>query len=165
MELVLMRHGIAIDRREAHCPSDEKRFLTEQGVQRSQQAARGLAVLGLKPDRIVTSPLLRAAQTAAIAAEELGFPPERVEEWPELVFWESPAAALLKLRHLGDAQVLAVGHRPHLDELLALVLGFEDDSFTTLKKAGAAFLDWTPPHGELRWLMTAKALRDLGRDA
>lgn len=162
MELVLFRHGIAIDRGEPHCPSEEKRYLTSEGEKRTRLAAKGLRTLGLKPDLILSSPLVRTMQTAAIAAEVLGYPVEAIEEWPELAFWEDPQATILRLRMTKADQVLLVGHRPHLDELLAGILGFEEDSFTTLKKAGAAMLVWTPPHGELRWIMPPKALRFLG---
>mgnify|MGYP001555041617 CR=1 FL=1 len=162
MELILFRHGIAIDREDPDCPGEEERFLTEKGIARSHAAARGLARLGVAPDRIVSSPLLRARQTALIAAEELGIDPGTVEEWPELAYWIDPAATLRRLSRLRDGQVLLAGHRPHLDELLAAALGWENAAVTTLKKAGAACVDWFPPAGELRWLLTPRALRDLG---
>jgi phosphohistidine phosphatase len=161
VDLILFRHGIAIDRSEPGCPSEENRFLTTEGDRRTHLSARGLRALGIKPTRIVSSPLVRTMQTAAIAAEELDCDLNAVEEWPELVYWESPEITVERLRTLQDDSVLVVGHRPHLDELLAAILGFEDESFTTLKKAGAALLDWRGHSAELRWLMTPKALRFL----
>jgi len=59
-------------------------------------------------------------------------------------------------------QVLLVGHRPHLDALLAASTGADGEPFTVLKKAGAALVDWAPPGGELRWLLTPAMLRRLG---
>lgn len=161
MDLILFRHGIAIDRKEPGCPSEEKRFLTAEGDRRTHLSARGLRVLGVKPTHIVSSPLVRTLQTAAIAAEELGFDLEAVEEWPELVYWDSPTLALVRLLALKGDCVLVVGHRPHLDELLAAVLGYRDESFTTLKKAGAAKVELIGQRAEIRWLMTPKALRFL----
>ncbi len=161
MNLILFRHGIAIDRDEPGCPSEENRFLTTEGDRRTHLSARGLRSLGVKPERIVASPLVRTMQTAVIAAEELDCDTSLVEEWPELVYWESPQLAVHRLQALPDETVLVVGHRPHLDVLLAAILGFEDESFTTLKKAGAAMLDWQSHRAELRWLITPKVLRFL----
>ncbi len=161
MDLILFRHGIAIDRSEPGCPAEEKRFLTTEGERRTHLSAQGLRLMGVKPTLIVSSPLVRTMQTAVIAAEELGCEVSAVEEWPELAYWESPELTIQRLGLLEDGSVLLVGHRPHLDELLATALGFEDESFTTLKKAGAAMLEWSGQHAQLRWLMTPKALRFL----
>jgi phosphohistidine phosphatase len=164
VELILLRHGIAIDREDPDCPPEEQRHLTAEGEQRTREAARGLKALGLAPDRVLSSPLLRALQTAAIAAELLGrgARPLAVEEWPELAYWVDPELTLERLGTLRAEQVLLVGHRPHLDALLAAAIGREAEPFTVLRKAGAALIDWSPPAGELRWLLTAGILRRLG---
>ncbi len=165
MELILFRHGIAIDREDPDCPPEEQRQLTAEGEQRTRESALGLRALRLAPQRVLSSPLLRTLQTAAIAAEVLGrgARPLAVEEWPELAYWVDPALTLERLSALGAGQVLLVGHRPHLDALLAAASSATDETFTAIKKAGAALVDWMPPGGELRWLLTPAILRRLGR--
>src|SRR5216683_2320278 len=69
-ELYLIRHGLAEERGEAW-PDDSKRPLTEEGMSRLRKQARGLARLGVMLDVVLTSPLVRARQTAEIVAAGL----------------------------------------------------------------------------------------------
>src|SRR5436309_4247704 len=69
-ELYLVRHGVAEQRGEAW-PDDSKRPLTEQGISRLRKSARGLARIGVGFDVILTSPLVRARQTAEVVAGAL----------------------------------------------------------------------------------------------
>ena len=73
MILYLVRHGIAVDPNDPKSPSEPERPLTAKGVQKTRAAALGLQALGVKPDVLITSPYVRAAQTAEIFAEALGF--------------------------------------------------------------------------------------------
>ena len=66
-ELYLIRHGVAEERGDAW-PDDAKRPLTEDGIARMRKSARGLARLGVTFDVVLTSPLVRARQTADIVA-------------------------------------------------------------------------------------------------
>ena len=66
-ELYLIRHGLAEERGPAW-PDDTKRPLTEQGFSRLRRTGRALVRLGLTPDVVLTSPLVRARQTAEIVA-------------------------------------------------------------------------------------------------
>ena len=66
-ELYLIRHGVAEERGEAW-PDDAKRPLTEDGMTRMRKSIRGLARVGVSFDVIVTSPLVRAKQTADVVA-------------------------------------------------------------------------------------------------
>ena len=75
MILYLVRHGIAVDRNDPKSPPEPERPLTAKGVQKTRAAALGLQALGAKPDVLITSPYVRAAQTAEIFAEALGFSP------------------------------------------------------------------------------------------
>src|ERR671933_753587 len=67
MELYLIRHGIATDR-EAY-PNDEERPLTDKGHEKTAKVAKQLRDRGLRFDRILTSPLVRAKETATILKE------------------------------------------------------------------------------------------------
>src|SRR6202047_4631988 len=78
MILYLVRHGIAVDRADPKSPPEAERPLTAKGVQKTRLAALGLRALGAKPDVLITSPYVRAAQTAEIFAEALGFPPAKI---------------------------------------------------------------------------------------
>src|SRR5689334_10005172 len=71
MEIYLLRHAVAAPRDARKYPRDAVRPLTEDGRQKMRKAARGMRSLGLKFDRILTSPLTRAKQTARIVAREM----------------------------------------------------------------------------------------------
>jgi len=162
--LVLFRHGIAIDREDPDCPAEEGRHLTGRGVERSTAAARGLARLGLHPERIMSSPWLRARQTSEIAAGELGFELERIEITDALLPF-APVSAILEEASLpATGEVLVCGHAPHLDEVIDELLGIRG-ACARLKKAGAAAIELTdagPGSGQLEWMMPPRALRELG---
>jgi phosphohistidine phosphatase len=66
MNLLIVRHGIAVDRGDPAYPWDDDRPLTAEGIHKFRIAARGLKALGVHPERIVSSPLVRARQTAEI---------------------------------------------------------------------------------------------------
>src|SRR5436305_15219678 len=73
-ELYFIRHGLAEERGDAW-PDDNKRPLTDEGMSRMRKAVRGLARLGVTVDVVLTSPLVRARQTADIVASGLAPPP------------------------------------------------------------------------------------------
>ena len=70
LELYLIRHGVAAERGK-DWPDDSKRPLTPDGIARLRKSARGLTAIGVGFDQIVTSPLVRARQTADVFSEEL----------------------------------------------------------------------------------------------
>src|ERR1700684_3513817 len=74
LNVYLIRHGIAVDREDPNCPPDTERPLTPKGIKRSRAAALGLRALDVKPDALLTSPWLRAAQTAEIFCDVFRFP-------------------------------------------------------------------------------------------
>lgn len=164
MLLILFRHGIAIDREDPESPAEEDRFLTERGIERTEAAARGLARLGLHPDRIMTSPWLRARQTAEIAASELGFAHESIEVTDALLPFAPVSAILDECSVPAAREVLVAGHAPHLDEVIDELLGIQGAG-TRLKKAGAAAIEFTEAghgSGHLEWMLPPRALRELG---
>lgn len=164
MEIYLFRHGIAIDRADPKCPAEEERYLTKKGVSRTREAARGLAWLGLEPELVLSSPLRRARETADIAVGELELGVEPIET-AALLGDAAPSRLLEELAERRPASVLCAGHAPHLDELIAHLVGC-DLPFTELKKAGLAVLHAdkvAPGKAMLLAIYAPKALRRLGR--
>lgn len=160
-----MRHGIAIERTEPGCPDEPERFLTEEGMERTREAARGLRELGIKPEAALSSPFLRAMQTAEIACEALGLPKKSIVKTEALLSEADPRAIFAELGRLGAREAICFGHAPHLDYAIAAALGARGEP-TSLKKAGFAALDMdslAPPQGRLNLLLTPKALRSLAR--
>jgi len=162
MQLLVIRHGIAVERGTPGIP-DEDRPLTPEGEEKFAEAAKGLAALVERPDALLTSPLLRAKQTAALAAAAWG----RIEpeETPALAGGSFEEQAAVLDRYRGEATVAVVGHEPHLSALLARLLGSRHDDRVAFKKGGAALVD-VPGRlaggGQLVWFLPPKVLRKLG---
>jgi len=165
-----MRHGIALPREESRGRPDGERPLTEDGVRRTGQAAEGLARLGVACERIFTSPLVRARQTAEIAAKALKLE-DRIEEWSELGAQGSNEALRRRLRAAGGAKTLKaamlVGHEPQLSELVSLFLSGRPDLSVDFKKAAVCCLEVVTAlawgRATLRWFLTPNHLRRLGQ--
>lgn len=162
MILYLVRHGIAVDRTDPKCPPEPERPLTAKGVQKTRSAALGLKELGVKPDVLIASPYVRAAQTAEIFAEALGFPTSKIRVSDALKPAANPADIVKEISHLKAKEVMCFGHAPHLDQLIAQLVGARG-VFTELKKAGVASLEHKGMHGawHLQWLLIPKVLRQL----
>ncbi|MGB7758123.1 MAG: phosphohistidine phosphatase SixA [Salinisphaera sp.] len=169
MDVIVIRHGIALDRDEARGMglSDAERPLTAHGERRTRAAAIGLraTLVDMPIDDILTSPLLRARQTAEILAGYLDDPP--VDEADVL----APPVDMEALdewlhTHFGERRVMLVGHEPDLATWVSWSLTRQRDRLLAFKKAGAALLEFPGAPdggtGTLRWLLTAKQLRALG---
>lgn len=159
----LFRHGIAIDREDPACPPEQDRFLTPKGVSKTQAAALGLHALGIKPNLILSSPLLRAVQTAEIACEALGYPVKKLRKIDALKSDGKPADLFDELSGMKAEEVMCVGHAPNLDQVIAFAIG-SHTAVTSLKKAGLGSLEidsFSPPHGVIIGVYSAKALRYL----
>jgi len=159
MRLFLLRHVEAQSPREVE--RDEDRAVTARGETRLRKACRGLRRLDIFPDRILSSPLKRAVQTAEVTADELGFPGQ-IEAVEELAPESDPAELVEVLRTFsGVGQVLIVGHQPFLGRLAGYLIG-APQARVALKKGGLARIDiedWgEEPPGQLRWLFTLKQL-------
>jgi phosphohistidine phosphatase len=170
MDLYLMRHGIADPREEHPSIPDAERALTEEGVRKTVQVAQGIVQLGITCEWIFTSPLVRARQTAEIAAQAIGLK-ERIEEWPELGAGGSNEALLHRLQAVARRKqlraVLVVGHEPQLSELTSLLLSGRSNLSIDFRKAAVCCLQVGPSlkwgQATLRWLLTPKQLRLLGQ--
>jgi phosphohistidine phosphatase len=131
-------------------------------------AAAGLRTLGLRFDALLTSPMVRAAETAAIVAEVLdGGPPPR--ELPALAQGVAPVETARALHAFARQEHVAiVGHEPGLSGLVALLAtGSPEGLRLILKKGGIVALEMRDPGRRgaamMRWFLTPRQLRRLGR--
>jgi len=137
--LFLFRHGLAVPHGSEGFDDDE-RPLTERGERRVRQVARGLKRIGLKLDKILTSPLPRAARTAEIVADVLDLA-YLMEDADELRPDRSPEAIRDWIGTRGEGRIMLVGHNPNLSALLTLLTtGRSSPALAELRKAGVAAL-------------------------
>jgi phosphohistidine phosphatase len=166
MQLYIVRHGIAIDREDPKSPPDPDRYLTDDGVDKTKQVAKGVVSLGATADLLISSPYVRAMQTAEIFASALDYPKQKIRRTDLLLPGSEPTLfyrELAKDKH--SAAVFCFGHAPQLDDLIATAVGSKHH-ITALRKAGVALLELkrlSPPSGQLLWLATPKMLRKIGK--
>ncbi|HEX6801082.1 MAG TPA: phosphohistidine phosphatase SixA [Candidatus Binatia bacterium] len=169
MNVYLMRHGAAVEKDDPSVANDNERPLTKKGVKRLRRAARGLGQLEIPFDGIVTSPVLRARQTADIVAAALGLE-SRLEEVSGLAPESTVELLLFGLARYHDREhLLMVGHEPLLSQTIGSLLcggrGFE----IALRKGSLCRIeiDGLPPSNPaiLHWLLAPKQLRLLGNRA
>ena len=157
--IYLIRHAIAEERGD-EWPDDDLRPLTEEGMSRFSNGARGFFTVAAPPEQVVTSPLVRARQTAELLARAAERPlPLTVMD--ELSPGYPPSEVLTQVRKLGDLQRVAlVGHEPDLGYLAAHLLDAKRP--LPFKKGGIGCIDVTwgrPPRGTLVWFLPPKILR------
>jgi phosphohistidine phosphatase len=140
----LLRHGDA-----AEGSPDAERPLTEKGKEQSRAAGRALKKLGVKPAACLTSPKVRALDTARIACEELGIEPQHE---PKLAGGPFDPEALAA--GLGD-DVLLVGHDPDFSMAVHSLTGAQ----VRMKKGGLAGIE----KGELKALLRPTETRAIQR--
>jgi phosphohistidine phosphatase len=162
MEIYVVRHGIAIDREDPKSPADPERYLTEEGIDKTKRVAAAVAALGASADLLLSSPYVRAMETAEIFAAALDYPKQKIRRTDLLLPGAEPT---LFFRELGKdkhtSTLFIFGHAPQLDDLIATALGSKHH-ITSLKKAGVALLELkrvSPPSGQLVWLAPPKLLR------
>jgi phosphohistidine phosphatase len=167
MELLLIRHAIAFERDHHRWGDDGARPLSPAGIGRSRKAAAGLKALCIAPDRLLTSPLIRARQTAKILTDVAGWP--RAEVAPELAPGEAAAAVLALLSKDRSKRIAIVGHQPDLSALLTACLIRSHGILTIeMKKNAVACLSFDGPArvgcGVLKWLAAPRMLRGYRSD-
>jgi phosphohistidine phosphatase len=159
MELYILRHAIAVNRETAGFQRDSDRPLTAKGTAKLRGVVRGMKTLGLSCDLILTSPYLRARQTAELVADELGTA-TKVERTPHLAPDGNPGTLinLIASRSRECASILVVGHEPYLSQLISVLLAGDVRIAIAMKKAGLCKLAMqTPRYGRcatLEWLLT-----------
>jgi phosphohistidine phosphatase len=157
MNLYLIRHAEAAPRGQAGIQKDEDRPLTDAGRQQARELAGAFQRNGVQFETLVTSPLLRAVQTAEEMARVLGIPADRVVQSEHL----APGGARKKLakflQGLGGGSKALVGHQPDIEDLTGWLIGSKK-AMIEFAKAGAACvnanLELAKGCGALVWLLT-----------
>jgi len=156
MQLFVLRHADAGDAGAWHGP-DEQRPLTEKGRLDADALGQHLATLTSRPERIVSSPRLRALETARLVARYLDV---AVQEDQQLGSSASIEIVGRLFADTGAAQLMIVGHDPDFSHLVADLTGAGE---VAMKKGALARIDLDlPPRrgaGRLRWLLPPDALR------
>ena len=163
VELYLVRHAISAERGPKY-PDDRLRPLTAAGIKRFKEAVRGLNNIGLQLDVILTSPLKRAEDTAAILAAGL----DRrvgVQAAEALAPGAKPVAVIEAIARAAKKhrRIALVGHEPGLGECAMRLLGAR--GFIELRKGAVCAIDLDSATlagpGTLRWLLPPRVLRRL----
>jgi phosphohistidine phosphatase len=138
MDIYILRHAIAVERGTKGIRADQDRPVTDKGAAKLRKVVRGIKALGVSFDLILTSPYLRARQTAEIAAEVLG-PEDGCERSPHLAPDGDPRALIAEIvarRPADGARILLVGHEPYLSQLISTLTSGDAGTQVMLKKAG-----------------------------
>jgi len=163
MDLLILRHGRAEDR--GGGIPDGERHLIKKGIRDIRLVSRWMVRAGTVPDLIVSSPLVRARETAETVAKETGLQ-GGITLWEELRPGAASSAVAARFGELAGATLpLITGHEPQLSSLLAFLIGAETDARINLEKGGIAMVgDFAPGLGDtgsLQWLLTPRTIRDM----
>jgi phosphohistidine phosphatase len=157
MEIYVLRHGIA----ENTAPSgrDADRRLTSEGKRKLRQVLDLARQAGVRPDLVLTSPYVRAVETAAIAREVLGANGEPLRT-DALLPPAEPHGVWEEIRvHREAKSLLLAGHEPQLSQLVGYLLDAPSLSLD-MKKGALVRLDidgfGARPKGVLRWMLVPK---------
>ena len=158
MDLILLRHGKAED---FNPGGDSARRLVEKGREQARKAARALKRAGWLPDIVLTSPLVRARQTATEFCDTAGMPGPLTQPW--LACGMDPETAMRELTGFSEFERVAiVGHEPDFSMLAASILGAAGGD-VRIKKGSISCYRIQPPsrHGTLLYLIPPKLADDV----
>ncbi|HEV2438405.1 MAG TPA: phosphohistidine phosphatase SixA [Verrucomicrobiae bacterium] len=164
MNLYILRHGIAVERDEPGFKTDADRPLIPKGKRQLRQIAAAMKNLEVHFDLILSSPFLRARQTAEIVANALRLK-KRLAFSDELTPDGEPKALIQQLNELKPApeSILLVGHEPYLSQLVALLISGRAAPSVELKKGGLCKLETGVLSfgrcATLAWLLTPKQMK------
>jgi phosphohistidine phosphatase len=158
MNLYIIRHAIAVDEGTSDYESDSERPLTDKGRKKMRQIAKGLRNLGVEFDLILSSPYVRARETAEILADVFKMK-KKIVFSDNLIPMGNPELLITEIneKYSVDSMVV-VGHEPHLSTLVGLFAAENGKIDITLKKGGVCYLSADDLHHEhratLEWLLT-----------
>ncbi|MFM2170752.1 MAG: phosphohistidine phosphatase SixA [Verrucomicrobiota bacterium] len=157
MEVLLLRHGKAEPH--GHPGGDSERGLVVKGYEQARRAGHYLRATGMLPEIIITSPLLRAKQTAEAFSRAAQLPGPVVQSW--LGIGMHPDIALRELSSFIEFQrVCLVGHEPDFSSLIAWVTNGEGGA-VEVRKGSLTMLDLKPPSrsGILRFVIPQRMMQ------
>ena len=168
MELFIIRHAIAEPLGKPNEFSDERRALTDEGRNRMREIVKGLIKLGVQIDLIITSPLVRAIETAEIVSTGLELSKKEMRQTLNLAPGGSIEALFAEIKTHSEVESVAlVGHQPDLGNIISKIISDDGDAAIQLKKGSVCCLNIseTVPalRGEVVWLLAPRELRLLGK--
>ncbi|HZC58888.1 MAG TPA: phosphohistidine phosphatase SixA [Chthoniobacterales bacterium] len=156
MQLFLLRHAEA----ESHSENDEERALTDKGRRQAANIGRFCAAHDIAPDVILSSPLVRARETAEAVAHELGMP-KRVQIEEFLGVGMTPESSVSGLeKYSGRESVMLVGHEPDFSRLAGALIGGHRGSvrFRKATLLSISLQNLKPGAGTIEFLIPVKCL-------
>ncbi len=158
MEIYLVRHGAAYEKEE-----DPERHLNNDGVNQCHLTGKALKRLDIKFDLIVSSPKVRARQTADIIAEEVGYSTKKIKITETLVPTAPPKETLSYLEDFtGIKRVMLAGHLPLLGYLASELLCNTSHISLCFEPGAVCQINIEQPSshtGDFRWFLTPEHLR------
>ena len=168
MNLYILRHAIAVDAGTPGIENDSQRPLTQEGTVKMRSIARGMRKLDLGVDLLLSSPYVRARQTAEIVASEFKLKGElHVTNALMPGAPEGKIIAEIAKRYPQKNGVLLVGHEPSLSALIAKLLAGDPTLSINMKKGGLCWLSIDSLAYDrcatLEWLLYPFQLVELGK--
>lgn len=166
MNLYVIRHAIAVDEATSDYESDSERPLTDKGRKKMRQIAKSLRHLGVSFDLILSSPYVRASETAEIVADVFKMK-NKIVFSDNLIPMGNPELVIGEINEKHQVNSLAiVGHEPHLSTLVGLLTAESSKIEITLKKGGVCYLSADDLHHQdhratLEWLLTPGILMEI----
>jgi len=159
MNLFILRHGIAVEPGTAGYDDDSQRPLLPKGARRLRRAAAAIEKMELSFDLVLSSPFLRARQTAEIVVKELKL--KKQLRFSDALVPDGDFQALIgELNRLkpAPANLLLVGHEPHLSRFISLLVSGSAQAAIEMKKGGLCKLEvetlLVGQCAKLAWLLT-----------
>jgi phosphohistidine phosphatase len=161
----MIRHAIAVDEGAPEYEEDSQRPLTDKGKKKMRQIAKGLRALGADFDLILSSPYIRASETAEILADVFKIKAD-IAFSDHLIPMGDPDLLIAEMNEKYNANSIAlVGHEPFLTSLISLLVSENAGMDITLKKGGVCRLSADDLHhthkATLEWLLTPGILVEM----
>lgn len=166
MNIFILRHGIAVDRGTKGFENDSERPLTGKGKRQLRKSAAAMKRMNLRFDLILSSPYVRARETAEIVAEELKLK-KRLRLTDVLKAENEPESVVAEIRRLKPEprNLLLVGHEPYLSNLVSRLVSGNGGLALDFKKGGLCKLETEKLNGgvvaRLTWLLTPKLMKEM----
>jgi phosphohistidine phosphatase len=162
MNLFILRHGLAVEPGTAGFFRDAERPLTSEGRSKLKKSAEAMKALELSFDLILSSPYVRARQTAELVAQSMKCNSLELTETLAPDGRVEKLISLLNRRRAATEDVLLVGHEPYLSELISLLVSGEVGLPVVMKKGGLCKLSAESLRAgrcaTLEWLVIPKHL-------